>query len=100
MASASEPLSIQRVPSRPAGLWRNIRRNALAYALLFPLVFLLIAFLLVPFVSLFYYSLQRTDVGIGNTFVGIKNFEVLLREDHFRQNIEATLIYLGGVLVI
>ena len=89
----------------PRASWQSrlrsgLRKYGLPYLLLLPLVAILIAFLAVPFVSLIYYSLQRIELGIGSTFVGFKNFEVLFREARFGQNLIATFVYLGGVLVI
>ncbi len=100
MSSASAPISSYPRASLSKRVWSGLRRNALAYALMFPLVFLLVAFLFVPFVSLIYYAMQRTDPGMPEVFVGLKNFEILIREDRFRQNLSATLVYLVGVLSI
>ncbi len=100
MTSASTPLSPGSRVARSRVFAAGLRKHALPYLLISPLVFLLVAFLAVPFISLIYYSLQRTDPGMGDVFVGLKNFEILLREDRFRQNITATLVYLVGVLAI
>ena len=100
MSSASTPITPYVRASRSQRVLSGLRKNALAYALLFPLVFLLIAFLAVPFVTLIYYATQRTDPGMPNLFVGLKNFEILIKEDRFQQNITATLVYLIGVLGI
>jgi multiple sugar transport system permease protein len=101
MASVSKPLSKQPARKRGAAkLAHGLRQNALPYLFLFPLVAILIAFLAIPFVSLIYYSLQRTELGVGNVFVGLQNFNILLRESRFAENLTATLIYLGGVLLL
>jgi ABC-type sugar transport system permease subunit len=79
---------------------RGVRKHALAYLLLAPLVTILVAFLAVPFVSLFYFGLRKTDVSGVSTFVGLNNYVILLHESRFIQNITASLQYLVGVLVI
>src|SRR5215212_11324868 len=103
MTSISTPLSKPTPRLSPlARLRAGLRKHWLPYMLLLPLVAILIAFLAVPFISLIYYSFHRIDLGIGqdSTFVGFRNFEVLSREIRFGQNLLATLIYLGGVLII
>jgi multiple sugar transport system permease protein len=79
---------------------RGLRRHGLAYLLLAPLVTLLVAFLAVPFVSLFYFGLRKTDFSGVSTFVGLGNFRLLLNESRFIQNVSASLLYLLGVLII
>lgn len=101
MASVSKPLSEQPAREQPATrLMKGLRRNALPYILLLPLVVILISFLAIPFISLIYYSLQRTELGVGNVFVGLANFNILLHESRFAANLTATLVYLAGVLVL
>jgi len=81
-------------------LFQQLRRNALPYALLAPLLLILLAFLAFPFVSLFYFGLRQTDLSGVSTFVGLKNFNILLHEARFGQNILVTVIYLAGNLAI
>lgn len=78
----------------------DVRQHTYAYVLLAPLVFVLISFLAVPFFSLFYYGLHKTELSGENTFVGLGNFELLFNEVRFIQNITASLVYLVGVLII
>ena len=100
MTTASRPIPRPASPSRISRAASGLRRHWLAYLLMFPLVFLLIAFLAIPFITLLYYALQRTDPGMPSVFVGFRNFEILAQEDRFRQNLTATLVYLVGVLAI
>jgi len=79
---------------------RDVRRHALAYLLLAPLVLLLVAFLAIPFISLFYLALQKIDFSGTSTFVGLDNYQILFNESRFIQNIVASIQYLVGVLVI
>jgi ABC-type sugar transport system permease subunit len=79
---------------------RGVRKHALAYLLLAPLILILVAFLAVPFISLFYLALRKVDFSGVSTFVGLGNFVILWHESRFSQNIMASLQYLVGVLVI
>jgi multiple sugar transport system permease protein len=87
-------------PTRWQRLKYELRRNWLAYALLAPLIILLLAFLLLPFISLFYYGFQRVELNGETTFAGLRNFRILLGEERFKQNLTNTLIYLFGNLAI
>ena len=78
----------------------GLRKYALPYSLLSPTVILLAAFLAVPFFSLFYYGVHKTDLQGVSTFVGLNNFIILIQEARFLQNLQATLLYLVGVLAI
>jgi multiple sugar transport system permease protein len=89
----------QSPPARRS-LFYEMRRHALAYAFIAPLVFLLIAFLAIPFLSLFYFGLRRTELSGSSTFTGLGNFVILWNETRFTENILASLQYLGGVLLI
>ena len=92
--SRSMPVS-RRQPS-----FHGARKNALPYLLLSPTVILLVAFLAVPFFSLFYYGVHKTSLQGVSTFNGLDNFGILINEMRFVQNLGATLRYLVGVLVI
>ena len=103
MASASDVLRSQDQASgssRVQRIRRGVRRHGFAYLLLAPLVIVLIAFLAIPFFSLFYFGLQKTELSGGTSFVGLDNFRLLFNEPRFLQNIAASLVYLVGVLVI
>jgi ABC-type sugar transport system permease subunit len=101
MRSITEALPSQSMPaSRPQRQFQTARRNALPYLLLSPTVILLVAFLAVPFFSLFYYGVHKTSLQGVSTFNGLDNFAILIHEARFVQNLEATLRYLVGVLVI
>ena len=77
-----------------------VRKYALPYLLLSPTVILLIAFLAVPFFSLFYYGVHKTDLQGVSTYTGLNNFILLINEARFIQNLQATLLYLVGVLTL
>ena len=77
-----------------------IHKYALPYLLLAPTTILLIAFLAVPFFSLFYYGVHKTDLQGVSTYTGLNNFRVLIHEARFIQNLQNTLLYLVGVLAI
>ena len=77
-----------------------MRQNWLAYALLAPLVIILLAFLLLPFMSLFYYGFQRVELNGDTAFAGLRNFRILFGEERFKQNLLNTFIYLFGTLAI
>ncbi len=101
MALASSTAAARRrPPSRWQQLRHNIRRNALPYALLAPLVIILLAFLAFPFISLFYFGLRRTDLTGVSTFIGLGNFRILFNESRFSQNLVTTVIYLVGNLAL
>jgi ABC-type sugar transport system permease subunit len=70
------------------------------YALLAPSILLLLAFLVLPFFYLFYWSTFDYKIGVTNEFVGDENFTSLLAEHRFRNNVRYTLIYVIGNLVI
>jgi multiple sugar transport system permease protein len=92
------------VPARKGSRWqrlrRDIQRNWLPYALLTPLVVILLAFFIFPFFSLFSFALQRTNLSGVSTFAGLRNFNILLHESRFMGNLQATVIYLLGTLAI
>lgn len=97
---------VDSTPSRRALVSRRqrlspaMRKYMLPYLLLSPTVILLVAFLAVPFFSLFYYGVHKTDLQGVSTYTGLNNFRVLIQEARFIQNLQNTLLYLVGVLVI
>jgi multiple sugar transport system permease protein len=102
MDSVSSATKSVRRPaaSKRQGFLQKARKNALPYLLLSPTVILLVAFLAIPFFSLFFYSVHKTSLSGVSTFTGLGNFNILIHETRFIENIGATLRYLGGVLVI
>jgi ABC-type sugar transport system permease subunit len=68
--------------------------------LLSPTVILLVAFLAIPFFSLFFYSVHKTSLSGVSNFTGLGNFKILVNETRFIQNLGATVRYLVGVVVI
>ena len=101
MSSLSNVLPARKITASPRQRFlRGMRKHALPYTLLAPSVVLLIAFLAIPFFSLFYYGIHKTDLSGASTFTGLGNFRLLFQEARFIQNIWATVQYLVGVLVI
>jgi multiple sugar transport system permease protein len=101
MDSVSSTRSVKRTAtSRGQGFLETARRNALPYLLLAPTAILLVAFLAIPFFSLFFYAVHKTSLSGVSTFTGLGNFKILFNETRFTQNLIATLTYLTGVLVI
>ena len=101
MSSLSDTLPARNITTSPwQRFFRSARKNALPYTLLFPTGVLLIAFLAIPFFSLFYYGVHKTDLSGASTFTGLGNFTLLFQESRFIQNISATVQYLVGVLLI
>ncbi|MFQ5855635.1 MAG: carbohydrate ABC transporter permease [Anaerolineae bacterium] len=101
MSSVSDVLLAGRVgDSRWQRLRRGVRKHGLAYILLAPMVILLVAFVAIPFASLLYYGVHKTYLDGTASYVGLGNFNLLIHESRFIQNISATLVYLVGVLVI
>lgn len=68
--------------------------------MLAPSMALLLAFLVLPFFYLFYWSTFDYKIGVSNEFVGAENFTSLLGEERFRNNIRYTLTYVIGNLAI
>jgi multiple sugar transport system permease protein len=81
-------------------LRRGWLRHRFPYILLAPTVFLLLAFLLVPFFFLFYYSFNETALDGATNFVGLGNFTYLFQEVRFRRNVINSLLYLFGNLAL
>ena len=101
MRSITEALPSRSAPvSRGQQPFQTARKYAFPYLLLSPTVILLVAFLAIPFFSLFYYGVHKTSLQGVSTFNGLDNFNILIHEGRFVQNLEATLRYLVGVLVI
>jgi multiple sugar transport system permease protein len=99
-AVTTRPVGQPVITSRWQHLRHQIQRNRLPYVLLAPLVIILLAFLIWPFISLFYYGLRQTELSGDSTFIGLKNFSILLNESRFATNISTTVIYLVGNLLI
>lgn len=85
---------------RPERQGASRTSKVLPYVLLLPSVTLLIAFFAAPFLSLFYFSLNRVELGGESTFIGVGNFLYLFGESRFHRNLVATMAYLVGVLVV
>jgi ABC-type sugar transport system permease subunit len=72
---------------------------AFAYALLIPLVAILLGLIAYPFISSISLSMQSKEIGSSGVFVGLKNFQELFSNQVFGKVVGNTLIYAGaGVL--
>ncbi len=71
-----------------------------AYAMLSPMLLLLAIFLISPMVTGLIMSLYKTSLSGTTTFVGLRNFKLLLTEERFLTNLRLTIIYVIGNISI
>ncbi len=72
--------------------WREVKKNKGAYLLISPFFLIFLIFGVFPLLFSFYLALSSWD-GIGNMeFVGLRNFEFLVRDSIFWKSIANTLI--------
>lgn len=76
------------------------RSTPLPYILLLPAIIVLVGLFGAPFASLFFYALRTFELSGESAYVGLANFTELLREEHFRDNLFVSAVYLVGVLVL
>ncbi|NOZ61025.1 MAG: sugar ABC transporter permease, partial [Calditrichaeota bacterium] len=76
------------------------QEQAQAYAMLSPMLLLLAIFLISPMVTGLIMSLYKTSLSGTTTFVGLRNFKLLLTEERFLTNLRLTLIYVIGNISI
>jgi multiple sugar transport system permease protein len=84
------PLPVGRV-----GGWRTRRgqERLVGYGFLLPDVVGLLVFVALPIVGAFWISLHDWS-GLGErTFIGVDNYETLIRDEAFRQSLKVTAIY-------
>lgn len=81
-------------------LRRGWRQHRFPYLLLAPTLLILLAFLVIPFGSLFYLGFRETPLAGGSFFVGFDNFVALFGETRFIGNLSNSLIYLVGCLAL
>jgi len=85
---------------RSAGSWALLdREGVLGYVLMTPALLLLIVFIAYPFVLGVWYSMSDVKIfGLGD-FIGLKNYQDLLRSPVFQQTIRNSFIYTGFATV-
>ena len=76
------------------------QEQAQAYAMLSPMLLLLAIFLISPMVTGLIMSLYKTSLSGITTFVGLRNFKLLLTEERFLTNLRLTIIYVIGNISI
>lgn len=79
---------------RPAGpiLWREIRRNAAAYAFLSPFLVIFVVFLVFPILFSFYISFFDWSGMGARTFIGFDNYRLLLADPPFLTALRNTTV--------
>ena len=86
-------------PKRGASIWHQVRVNRWSYAYIAPFLALVIVFTIYPiFASLGYTLYQWNGVGNPTQYVGLQNFERVVRDGIFWQAFGHTLLY-AAVLV-
>src|SRR5881296_4473081 len=70
-----------------------VRDTSVAYAFIAPAFFLLLFLVAYPFVLSIWFSLSDARVGEAGSFVGLDNFQRLLRSDIFRQTLKNSLVF-------
>ena len=83
---------------RYASLYRWSYESRLAYLFLMPSVLLMLLFLIFPLLSGIVMSLQESTFAGEVSFVGLKNFRLLLREARFLNNLKLSITYVLGNL--
>lgn len=89
-----------RIEARHAVLGRRSRGRGrfLPYLLLLPSLLVLLTFTFWPAVHVTWLSLQKDNLATGGVqqFVGLRNFDTILHDDHFRVVIMNTVIFMVG----
>jgi sn-glycerol 3-phosphate transport system permease protein len=74
--------------------------RVLPYALLFPSIAIVVAFLIVPSLQALRLAFYEVSPFTGRgLFVGLSNFRVLLESDIYRHSLAITLVIAGGIVV-
>jgi multiple sugar transport system permease protein len=83
----------QRTRARVAGS-RNRRRTAFAYALMAPMVLMLLGFIYVPLVDAVRTSVTDASLAVpGSNYVGLRQYRDLLQDPRFWQIFYQTIVY-------
>ncbi len=101
--TASAPVRTEGRPrsrSPVARIRAAAERHWFPYTLMAPSILLLVAFLVLPFFYLFYWSMFDYKIGVSNELIGTENYATLLGEDRFFENILNSLVYIAGNLAI
>ena len=76
------------------------RDTSVAYTFVAPAFFLLLFLVAYPFVLSIWFSLSDARVGETGSFVGLDNFQRLLRSDIFRQTLKNSLVFTSIALLL
>ncbi|MGJ6963974.1 carbohydrate ABC transporter permease [Streptosporangium sp. G11] len=79
---------------------RRVRRNMTSYVMLLPFLTLFAGFLIWPLLNSLYLSLTRFNGVKPPEFVGLANFERLLRDERFLHALSNTLVYVLTAVVL
>ncbi|MEX2536635.1 MAG: sugar ABC transporter permease [Trueperaceae bacterium] len=79
---------------------RALRKSALGYLFLLPALAILFAFVALPVFDAVVMSFQQVTLSGERTFIGLDNYQLLLSQSRFLQNLRYSLTYLGGVLAL
>lgn len=94
--TVSAPLqAVGRLPRRRLGAWLDNER-ILGYALVAPVVVLLLGLVAYPFVTAIGYALSDRTLADAGEFVGLENFYNLFDNQIYRQTLRNTIIFTAG----
>ncbi len=79
------------LPTRPRGRWR---KHFWGFAFVLPAVAIFLLFLWMPIVKGLIYSLYDIDFVKGNTFVGLDNYRMVLKDPDMLISVRNTLYYM------
>ncbi len=97
--SITPSLPVSEKRSNKYGI-RYLARYRMPYLFLAPTVVLVLLFLVLPIISGILLSFQQTTLSGETSFVGLKNFKLLFREERFLNNLRLSLIYVLGNLAL
>ena len=94
---------VAKIAARGAAPARSLadvlgRDTPFAYTLIAPAFFLLLFLVAYPFALSLWFSLSDARVGETGVFIGLENFQRLLRSDIFRQTLQNSLIFTAAAL--
>lgn len=95
-----------RVLARPlsrvgrGGVLKTLRSYGLAYLFLLPTLIILFAFIALPIFDAVVMSFQRVALTGARSFVGLDNYRLLFGQSRFLSNVQYSLIYMLGTLVL
>jgi putative chitobiose transport system permease protein len=72
----------------------NQRRSLTPYLFLTPALVVIIVFVLIPIIAVVYFSFTEYNISTPPRWIGFRNYEVLLKDNIFRQAIVHSFVYL------